>query len=168
MPPRLNLVGKRFVKLTVLSYVETRNGWKCKCDCGNEVITRGSRLSSGRVKSCGCYSKHGHAPTNNHSSTYISWVHIIGRCNNPKSDKYKNYGGRGIKVCDRWLNFVNFLEDMGIRPIGKSIDRINNDGNYEPGNCRWATRSEQELNKCRKAHVSNEVTNLRTLCLGTL
>lgn len=90
--------------------------------------------------------KLGHYPTK--TPTYCSWDHMIQRCSNPKLKAWKYYGGRGIKVCRRWRKFENFLADMGARPIGKSIDRFpNNDGNYEPGNCRWATSREQLLNR---------------------
>jgi len=91
--------------------------------------------------------KHGHNPSGNPSPTYITWYNMLQRCNNPNNPKYKRYGGRGIVVCKRWYLFENFLEDMGIKPEGLTIDRINNDGNYKPGNCRWATRKEQSQNK---------------------
>jgi hypothetical protein len=86
---------------------------------------------------------------------YSVWLNMRNRCNNPNEVAYKNYGGRGIKVCDRWSDFANFLADMGERPEGHSIERINNDGNYEPSNCKWATRSEQSMNKrIRKDNAS--------------
>jgi len=89
--------------------------------------------------------KHGHAKVK--TREYYSWLAMKQRCLNPKNPSYKDYMGRGIKVCDRWLKFENFLEDMGLRPIGTSLDRKDNDGNYEPGNCKWSTRKEQASNQ---------------------
>ena len=89
---------------------------------------------------------HGHASHNNVSGTYHTWIGMKTRCSNKNHIAYKNYGGRGIKVCERWLKFENFLEDMGERPKGLTIDRENNDGNYEPGNCKWSTTKEQNRN----------------------
>ncbi len=90
--------------------------------------------------------KHGHA-TNGISPTYHSWASMLARCDNPKNTRYADWGGRGITVCDRWRDFRNFLEDMGEKPEGMSLDRIDNSGNYEPGNCRWSTLSEQNSNR---------------------
>ena len=91
--------------------------------------------------------RHGHTRNGKESSEYISWAHMKTRCQNPNNDRYHRYGGRGIKVCERWQSFENFLADMGVRPPGLTLERMDNDSNYEPGNCKWATQKEQANNK---------------------
>ena len=124
--------------------------WVCKCDCGNRVELTDRVILGGKTKSCGCdhhWKTHGQSDT----VEYQTWRSMLKRCENPKYHNYRLYGGRGVKVCERWHQFENFFADMGPRPSDKhSIDRINNDGNYEPGNCRWATWSEQRLNQRRQ------------------
>jgi hypothetical protein len=125
--------------------------WLCRCDCGNEASVMARELKSGRTKSCGCFRAeigkrvaiHGQSGT----KTYKIWKGMHNRCTNEKQAGWENYGGRGIEICERWLDFSNFVSDMGEAPEGHSIDRIDCNGNYEPGNCRWATAHQQAANK---------------------
>ena len=156
MGKRLELINRKFGRLKVLkfSHVKEKNSyWHVKCVCGNEKIIMGGSLIKGASKSCGCLSKQ---LTSKRSKThgkrksreYNSWAHMKWRCLNPNSGIYKYYGKRKIKICKRWLNsFKNFYEDMGKRPKGKSLDRINNNGNYCKKNCRWATHKQQMNNR---------------------
>lgn len=126
--------------------------WWGECKCGEYVIVRSGNLQNRHTVSCGCHGstarlKHGYRHKGMCDRTYQSWDHMIQRCTNPNNDAWEDYGGRGIKVCDHWLKFENFLEDMGERPAGTSIDRVDPFGNYEPDNCRWADRFVQANNK---------------------
>lgn len=169
-----HLTGLRIGRLTVLAPTGAKKRghhvWLCRCDCGSEAEVTSDALTSKRMptRSCGCLHReragdlhrtHGKCGT----PTYRTWTDMISRCENRARDNYARYGGRGIRVCERWRNsFEAFLSDMGERPVGKTIDRVASDGNYEPGNCQWATAHEQGANKRNNIAVErNGVT--RTL-----
>ena len=164
MRPAVVEPGERYGLLTVVSQSESRNGrrvYECRCDCGNTTLVLSTHLRQGQTKSCGCRERttHGHKLVDGASPTYNSWKMMLTRCRNPQHKDWEFYGARGITVCDRWSRFVHFLEDMGERPEGTSLDRIDVLGNYEPGNCRWATREVQAKNTRRQlANVSQTDT----------
>ena len=162
-----NLVGQKYHRLTVISKAESDkyNGtrWHCLCNCGNKNIVPTSKLRKGHTKSCGCLGKTFHIKHGLYKSLeYKTWCNMLSRCKNPNATGYKNYGGRGINVCERWLKFENFIEDMGFRPTPvHTIERINNNGNYTPENCRWSTRFQQVHNKRNKTSIT---FNGKALC----
>jgi hypothetical protein len=159
----IDLTGKKFNRLTIigLSHQKGNFYWDARCDCGKFLKVNGGNLKNGHSKSCGCLNKEkvtARRTKHNLSGTriYKIWTSMISRCNQPKDYHYKWYGSRGISVCSRWLHsFENFYEDMGERPEGRSLDRINNDGDYSPDNCRWSTYKEQ-ANNTRKSAKYNK------------
>jgi hypothetical protein len=168
---KTDLSGERFGRLVALTYVESGAGgnaiWLWACDCGKQKRILANVVKSGRSKSCGCWraessailgvrhTRHGHATRDMESRTYRSWRQMLDRCRRKKNKKYASYGERGITVCERWHTFENFLADMGEVPANLSLDRFpDNNGNYEPGNCRWATQVEQARNKRVSIYVT--------------
>ena len=157
-----DLKGQKFNMMTAVRMIgnDTRGAkiWLFKCDCGKEKELRGSQVSSGRVKSCGCLQdRTSHGMSSSHE--YKIWSGMKQRCLNPKAPDYKQYGERGITICDRWIeSFENFFEDVGEIPLDKEIDRIDNNGNYEPSNIRLASREFQMQNMSKsKVWIVNGV-----------
>lgn len=167
MTKAIDMTGRKYGRLTVVSKSgRTDDGkitWLCLCDCGGSAVVCGQRLRSGGTRSCGCIhhemlvktkSTHRHTANGRFSRTYNTWAGMLTRCTNPKTACYSRYGARGITVCEEWKVFDNFLRDMGERPEGKTLDRINNCLGYSKENCRWATAAEQGRNNRRNRMVT--------------
>jgi len=156
---RIDITGQRFERLVAIEYIKDKK-WRCLCDCGAVTFVVAHQLRSGRSGSCGCLraesmrqTKRKHGMSN--TPEWRTYYRMIDRCTNPRSARYLRYGGRGIVVCQRWMeSFENFYADMGHRPEGLSIERVDVNGNYEPGNCVWASQRAQSRNTSRTIRVS--------------
>lgn len=182
MPKKiLDLAGHKFGDLTVIEMVGRkthRTIWNCRCVCGNKVIVNRDSLRNGVVKDCGCHAQadrerrhipHGHTSNGRWTPEYSAWKNMLHRCENPNYKHWRDYGGRGIKVSPRWNNFQNFFDDMGLRPSSDySLDRIDVNGNYEPLNCRWATRQQQILNRRPILRAKRECLDLAVGALSQI
>lgn len=162
------VAGTRYGQLTVVREVdglrsgrENKRQFLCRCECRREKVIRLDLLRNGKTRTCGCRQRMTHGDSG--SPTYSSWSNMINRCQNPHSPDYHRYGGRGIQVCTRWGDFALFLADMGHKPAGTTIDRIDPNGHYEPSNCRWATRKQQGRNRRNNRMLTHDG---ETLCLS--
>jgi hypothetical protein len=182
MTAAIDETGNTYGRLRVLSRAPSHRGkvmWRCLCECGSEAIIQGMRLRVGKTRSCGCFqreaasarsSKHGATRRVGRWPEWGVWRQMLNRCYRPQTVSFERYGGRGISVCDRWrfgegdrTGFECFVADVGRRPAkGLSIDRIDNDGNYEPGNVRWATSKQQAANRRRPAHWRQNNANMES------
>jgi hypothetical protein len=168
---RLDLTGKKFGRLLVIGLSRVAKNstyWRCRCDCGEDFVTKGYPMSRGKTVSCGCAKRERLGKLNkthglSHTREFRIWAGMLTRCTNPNASHYENYGGRGITVCDRWLeSFESFLSDMGMAPsTSHSVERRDNEKGYEPGNCCWVHQSEQARN--RRSNVMIEI-NGETRC----
>ena len=158
----IDLTGQKFNRLTAIRRDPKRPlNWFFQCDCGTIKSQQAGNVKSGAVKSCGCLFREmldervavGYANGENKHPLFDLWAGMIARCENPNHKGFHNYGGKGVKVCSRWKDFMTFVKDVGDRPEGTSLDRIRSEGDYEPGNWRWATPKEQSLNTKRNVYL---------------
>lgn len=179
MPVFIDITGKKFNRLSVIELDKERSTnkrkyWRCLCDCGNYTSQLGCNIKGGKAKSCGCLIKDvqliSAAKRKQFTKEQVPvrhiWKLMLRRCYNPKDNTYKHYGARGIKVCERWHNFDFFWQDMGPRPSGYSLERVDNNGDYEPSNCKWATQLEQVNNRrtSRLEWLNGRVQTLAQWC----
>lgn len=150
LPKYIDITDRRFGRLVVMALHSKSSRspfWLCQCDCGNQIIVNGAQLRRGHTRSCKCLHRETHSKHGQHrTGAYNSWINMRQRCTNPNNPGYHWWGGRGITICERWQIFENFFADMGPKPPGYTIERINNDGNYEPSNCIWIPNSDQWKN----------------------
>lgn len=167
MPSFLDISGHKYGRLTVIKFAgvkDTRTMWLCSCECGNECTTSSNALRRGNTKSCGCLAqdnrtKHGLS----YDPLYPIWRGMMDRCYDPRHKSFPDYGGRGVTVCERWKTLSHFVTDMSPKPKGGTLGRIDNNGHYEPDNCRWETVSEQGKNKRNNRLLT---FNGKTQCLS--
>jgi hypothetical protein len=174
MATRRDFTGQVFGRLTVLEYCDSvhwMSRWTCRCECGAVTTVRSDHLIQQRVRSCGCLKRemtsarattHGESRPGQHTREYRVWAHMFRRCYDPNTKRFERYGGRGITVCERWRDYATFRADMGPCPDGHTIERIDNDGHYEPSNARWATHAEQMRNTSRTRLLTHHGL---TLCM---
>lgn len=155
-----DLTGQRFERLVAIRFVETRSEksyWLWRCDCGIEKVIYNQSVKLGRSRSCGCLCRertsaaktiHGAWRNGKETGAHLSWRNMIDRCYRPKNPRFDIYGGRGIEVCPAWHDFRAFLKDMGERPLGLTLERLNTNNDYSPSNCKWSTQKDQQNNRC--------------------
>lgn len=169
---KADITGQRFGRLTAISCTNEKRWnvylWNCVCDCGGTNVVAVNTLRAGLTRSCGCLLsetakknqfRHGEFGT----PTYKSWDSMIQRCTNPKQTSYERYGGLGVTVCERWRDYLNFRSDMGERPAAMTLDRIDSNGNYEPGNCKWSTDIEQARNRRKTTTTFEQAEAVRAM-----